>query len=154
MPTTPDTKNNLPKVTIYTDGACSGNPGPGGWGVLLRSGKHEKELSGGESETTNNRMEMTAAIEALKALKRPCQIEFYTDSEYLRKGITEWMRSWKRRGWKTAAKKPVKNQDLWRELDIVIQEHQINWHWVRGHAGHRENERVDQLARAAINFER
>jgi ribonuclease HI len=154
MPTTPDTKNNLPKVTIYTDGACSGNPGPGGWGVLLRFGKHEKELSGGESETTNNRMEMTAAIEALKALKRPCQIEFYTDSEYLRKGITEWMRGWKRRGWKTAAKKPVKNQDLWRELDIAIQEHQINWHWVRGHAGHRENERVDQLARAAISIEK
>jgi ribonuclease HI len=154
MPTTPDTKNNLPKVTIYTDGACSGNPGPGGWGVLLRFGKHEKELSGGESETTNNRMEMTAAIEALKALKHPCQIEFYTDSEYLRKGITEWMRGWKRRGWKTAAKKPVKNQDLWRELDIVIQEHQINWHWVRGHAGHRENERVDQLARAAISIEK
>ena len=150
MPTTPETKNNLAQVTIYTDGACSGNPGPGGWGVLLRFGKHEKELSGGATETTNNRMEMTAAIEALTALTRPCQVEFYTDSEYLRKGITEWMRNWKRRGWKTAAKKPVKNQDLWRELDAAIQKHQINWHWVRGHAGHTENERVDQLARAAI----
>ena len=140
----------LTKVTIYTDGACSGNPGPGGWGALIRFGKYKKELSGGEQETTNNRMELTAAIKALETLKRPCQIEFYTDSEYLRKGITEWIRNWKHRGWKTAAKKPVKNQDLWRKLDSAIQEHQINWHWVRGHAGHRENERVDKLARAAI----
>jgi ribonuclease HI len=140
----------LPKVTIYTDGACSGNPGPGGWGALLRFGSKEKELSGGEKETTNNRMELTAALEALKALTRPCQVEFYTDSEYLRKGITEWMANWKRKGWKTAGKKPVKNQDLWQELDAAIQEHQINWHWVRGHAGQRENERVDRLARAAI----
>ena len=140
----------LPKVTIYTDGACSGNPGPGGWGVLLSFGSHKKELSGGEIETTNNRMELTAALEALKALTRPCQVEFYTDSEYLRKGITEWMANWKRRGWKTAGKKPVKNQDLWRELDAAIQVHQIRWHWVRGHAGQRENERVDRLARAAI----
>lgn len=142
--------NSLTKVTIYTDGACSGNPGPGGWGALLRFGKHDKELSGGELETTNNRMELTAAIKALRALNRPCQVEFYTDSEYLRKGITEWINNWKRRGWKTAGKKPVKNQDLWRKLDASIQEHQINWHWVRGHAGQRENERVDQLARAAI----
>ena len=139
-----------PKVTIYTDGACSGNPGPGGWGALLRAGQHEKELSGYNPQTTNNRMELTAALEALRALKRPCQIEFHTDSEYLRKGITEWIGNWKRRGWKTAAKKPVKNQDLWQALDQAIQPHQITWHWVRGHAGHPENERVDQLARAAI----
>jgi len=150
MPTIPETKTRLPRVIIYTDGACSGNPGPGGWGVLLRFGNREKELSGGAPETTNNRMEMTAAIEALKTLKRSCRIEFYTDSEYLRKGITEWISSWKRRGWKTAAKKPVKNQDLWQALDAAIQKHQINWHWVRGHAGQRENERVDELARSAI----
>jgi ribonuclease HI len=142
--------SELPHVTIYTDGACSGNPGPGGWGALLRYRKHEKELSGGESQTTNNRMELTAAIRALQALDRPCRVDFYTDSEYLRRGVTEWMRNWKRRGWKTAAKKPVKNQDLWRELDAAIQGHEITWHWVRGHAGHRENERVDRLAREAI----
>ncbi len=142
--------SELPHVTIYTDGACSGNPGPGGWGVLLRYGEHEKELSGGESQTTNNRMELTAAIRALQALNRPCQVDFYTDSEYLRQGITRWLPNWKRRGWKTAAKKPVKNQDLWRELDAAIQGHEISWHWVRGHAGHRENERVDHLAREAI----
>jgi ribonuclease HI len=142
--------SELPHVTIYTDGACSGNPGPGGWGALLRYRKHEKELSGGESQTTNNRMELTAAIRALQALDRSCRVDFYTDSEYLRRGVTEWMRNWKRRGWKTAAKKPVKNQDLWRELDAAIQGHEITWHWVRGHAGHRENERVDRLAREAI----
>jgi ribonuclease HI len=142
--------SELPHVTIYTDGACSGNPGPGGWGALLRYRKHEKELSGGESQTTNNRMELTAAIRALQALDRPCRVDFYTDSEYLRRGVTEWMHNWKRRGWKTAAKKPVKNQDLWRELDAAIQGHEITWHWVRGHAGHRENERVDRLAREAI----
>ncbi|HIE57880.1 MAG TPA: ribonuclease HI [Anaerolineales bacterium] len=141
---------SLPRVTIYTDGACSGNPGPGGWGALLRYGDHEKTLSGGQSQTTNNRMELTAAIRALQALTRPCQVDFYTDSEYLRRGITEWMANWKRRGWKTAAKKPAKNQDLWRELDAAIQGHKIRWNWVRGHAGHRENERVDRLARAAI----
>ena len=142
--------STLSKVTIYTDGACSGNPGPGGWGALIKFGKYKKEISGGERKTTNNRMELTAAIRALETLKRPCQIEFYTDSEYLRKGITEWIHNWKHRGWKTAAKKPVKNQDLWQKLDSAIQEHQINWHWVRGHAGHQENERVDKLARAAI----
>lgn len=142
--------NKLTKVIIYTDGACSGNPGPGGWGALIRFGKHEKELSGGEGETTNNRMELTAAIKALKTLNRPCHVEFYTDSEYLRRGITEWISNWKRRGWKTTAKKPVKNQDLWRQLDATINEHQISWHWVRGHTGQRENERVDQLARNAI----
>jgi ribonuclease HI len=150
MPTTPDKNKNIPLVTIYTDGACSGNPGPGGWGALLRSGKNEKELSGGELETTNNRMELTGALEALKALKGSCQVQFFTDSEYLRKGITEWISNWKRRGWKTAGKKPVKNQDLWRELDTVIQQHKIQWHWVRGHAGQRDNERVDKLARDAI----
>jgi len=138
------------EVIIYTDGACSGNPGPGGWAALLKFGSHEKELSGGERQTTNNRMELTAAIEALKALKRPCQVRFYTDSEYLRKGITEWMENWKRRGWKTSGKKPVKNQDLWQALDREIEDHTIEWHWVRGHAGQRENERVDQLAREAI----
>jgi ribonuclease HI len=141
---------DLPKVTIYTDGACRGNPGPGGWGVLLRFGRHEKILSGAERDTTNNRMELTAAVEALKALNQPCKVAFYTDSEYLRRGITEWLRNWKSRGWKTAGKKPVKNQDLWRILDEAIQPHQIEWHWVRGHAGQRENERVDQLARRAI----
>jgi len=142
--------SELPHVTIYTDGACSGNPGPGGWGALLRYRKYEKELSGGESQTTNNRMELTAAIRALQALDRSCRVDFYTDSEYLRRGVTEWMHNWKRRGWKTAAKKPVKNQDLWRELDAAIQGHENTWHWVRGHAGHRENERVDRLAREAI----
>ena len=136
-------------MTIYTDGACIGNPGPGGWGALLRSGQYEKELSGGEMETTNNRMELTAAVEALKALKYPCRVQFYTDSEYLRKGITEWISTWKRRAWKTAGKKPVKNQDLWKELDSVVQRHEIQWHWVRGHAGQWDNERVDKLAREA-----
>ncbi len=141
---------DLPHVIIYTDGACSGNPGPGGWAALLRIGAHEKELSGGATETTNNRMELTAALEALRTLKQPCKVDFYTDSEYLRKGITEWMGGWKRRGWKTVAKKPVKNQDLWKALDEAIQRHQIAWHWVRGHAGNPANARVDALARAAI----
>jgi len=150
MPTTPENNQSLTRVTIYTDGACTGNPGPGGWGVLLKFGRYVKELSGGESDTTNNRMELTAAIRGLQALKRPCQVQFYTDSEYLRKGITEWISSWKRRGWKTTGKKPVKNQDLWRELDDAIQVHDIQWHWVRGHSGQRENERVDKLARQAI----
>ncbi len=139
-----------PHVTIYTDGACSGNPGPGGWAALLRYGNHEKELVGSKQETTNNRMELTAALKALRALKEPCQVDFYTDSEYLKKGINEWMAKWKRKGWKTAAKKPVKNQDLWKALDKAIQGHQITWHWVRGHAGNRYNERVDKLARQAI----
>ncbi len=142
--------SNLPHVTIYTDGACSGNPGPGGWAALLRFGLREKELSGGVLSTTNNRMEMTAALEALKSLKSPCKIDFFTDSEYLRNGITKWMVNWKRRGWKTSAKKPVKNQDLWKALDRAIHPHQITWHWVRGHTGHRENERVDKLARQAV----
>jgi ribonuclease HI len=150
MSTTLNKNDKKPGVTIYTDGACSGNPGPGGWGALIKYGRHEKELSGGELKTTNNRMELTAAIEALQALNRPCQVQFYTDSEYLRKGITEWINGWKRRAWKTARKKPVKNQDLWRELDIAIQRHEIQWHWVRGHTGDRDNERVDRLARQAI----
>jgi len=140
----------LPHVTIYTDGACSGNPGPGGWAALLKYGVHEKELTGSAPETTSNRMEMTAALEAIQVLKQPCQVDFYTDSKYLRNGITQWLAGWKRKGWKTSAKKPVKNQDLWKALDEAIQEHQITWHWVRGHAGHRENERVDRLAREAI----
>ncbi|MCJ7699962.1 MAG: ribonuclease HI [Anaerolineales bacterium] len=139
-----------PHVTIYTDGACRGNPGPGGYGALLRFGRHEKEISGFEPKTTNNRMELVAAVEAFKVLTRPCQVDFYTDSQYLRRGITEWITDWKARGWKTAAKKAVKNQDLWRALDEVIQPHQISWHWVQGHAGHDDNERVDQLARNAI----
>ncbi|MBC8333553.1 MAG: ribonuclease HI [Anaerolineae bacterium] len=144
----------LPHVTIYTDGACSGNPGPGGWGVLLRFGSREKELSGGAGDTTNNRMELTAALEALRALTKPCQIDFYTDSEYLKNGITRWMSVWKREGWKTSAKQPVKNQDLWQALDEAVQGHQISWHWVRGHTGQRENERVDQLARNAIGSQK
>ncbi|MBT3390726.1 MAG: ribonuclease HI [Chloroflexi bacterium] len=144
----------FPHVTIYTDGACSGNPGPGGWGVLLRFGSREKELSGGAGDTTNNRMELTAALEALRALTKPCQIDFYTDSEYLKNGITRWLAGWKRKGWKTSAKKPVKNQDLWQALDEAVQGHQISWHWVRGHAGQRENERVDQLARNAIGSQK
>ena len=134
------------RVEIYTDGACSGNPGPGGWGALLRLGEKEKELCGGEAETTNNRMELTAAIEALNALKRACEIELYTDSQYVKGGVTGWMHNWKRNGWKTAAKKPVKNEDLWRILDEAIQRHDIKWHWVKGHAGHEGNERADQLA--------
>lgn len=137
-------------VIIYTDGACSGNPGPGGWGALLRFGRHQKELSGGAFETTNNRMELTAAVKALEAIKRPCQVDIYTDSEYVRRGITEWVRNWKTRDWRTSQKKPVKNQDLWKALDSASKPHEIKWHWVRGHAGHRDNERVDELARQAI----
>jgi len=141
---------DLHKVTIYTDGACRGNPGPGGWGALLKFGRHEKELSGSEKETTNNRMELTAAVEALKALNRPCQVDLYTDSTYVKNGITKWLKNWKARGWKTSGKKPVKNQDLWCALDEAIKPHEIEWHWVRGHTGHRNNERVDRLARQAI----
>ncbi len=137
-------------VEIYTDGACSGNPGPGGWGAILRFNGHEKELSGGEASTTNNRMELTAAIEALRALTRHCKVDLYTDSNYVRHGITEWIENWKARGWKTANKKPVKNQDLWQQLDEMIQQHDVTWHWVKGHAGHPENERADELARAGI----
>lgn len=137
------------KVEIYTDGACSGNPGPGGWGAILRSGKTERELSGGEAETTNNRMEMTAVIEALKALKRPCEVDLYTDSKYVMDGISEWLPGWKARGWKTADRKPVKNVDLWQEIDALVARHHVRLHWVKGHAGHPENERADELARRA-----
>ncbi len=138
-------------VEIYTDGACRGNPGPGGWGVLLRAGTAEKELHGGEAETTNNRMELLAAIEGLAALKRSCLVDLYTDSQYLRKGITEWLTGWKRNGWKTASRKPVKNQDLWQRLDSEAARHEIRWHWVKGHSGHPENERADQLANRGID---
>lgn len=133
-------------VEIYTDGACSGNPGPGGWGALLLSGEHEKEITGGEFETTNNRMELMAAIEALNVLKRPCTVTLYTDSTYVKNGITEWIAGWKARGWKTAAKKPVKNADLWQALDAAAVRHDIDWRWVKGHAGNPENERADALA--------
>ena len=136
-------------VTIYTDGACSGNPGPGGWGALLIWRGVEKELSGTESHTTNNRMEMLAAIRALQSLKRPMPVTLVTDSTYLKDGITKWIGGWKKNGWKTAAKKPVKNQDLWQELDAALKDHQVEWRWVKGHAGHPENERVDQLAQHA-----
>jgi len=140
----------MTEVDAFTDGACSGNPGPGGWGALLRFGAHERELSGGERMTTNNRMELMAAIQALEALKRPCVVALHTDSQYLRDGITKWINGWKRNGWKTSDKKPVKNVDLWQRLDAAQARHQVAWHWVRGHAGHVENERADQLARAAI----
>lgn len=139
------------RVVIYTDGACRGNPGPGGWGVWLRYGDKEKELCGGESETTNNRMELTAAIEALKALTRPVAVDLFTDSQYLRKGITEWMDNWKKRGWKTAAKKPVKNADLWKALDEAAKGHDINWRWVKGHSGDPGNEKADALANRGID---
>ena len=139
-----------PEVEIYTDGACSGNPGPGGWGAILRYREAEREISGFEPLTTNNRMELTAAIVALEALKRPCGVALYTDSLYLRDGITRWLTNWKARGWQTADKKPVKNLDLWQRLDAAAAPHRIAWHWVRGHAGHPENTRADALARGAI----
>lgn len=138
-------------VEIYTDGACRGNPGPGGWGALLRYNGNEKELYGGEAETTNNRMELTAAIMALENLKRPCQVTLTTDSRYVMDGITKWMENWKKRGWKTATKKAVKNEDLWRRLDDATQNHHIDWQWVRGHTGHPENEKADQLANRGID---
>ncbi len=138
------------QVVAYTDGACSGNPGPGGWGAVLAWNGRERELSGGEAETTNNRMELMAAIRALEALKRPCPVKIVTDSQYVMKGITEWMDDWKARGWRTAGKKPVKNRELWERLDRQIQRHDVSWQWVRGHAGHEGNERADLLAREAI----
>lgn len=142
-------------VVIYTDGACKGNPGPGGWGVWLRSGAHEKELCGGEAVTTNNRMELTAVIEALGALKRRCNVQIYTDSQYVRKGITEWVAGWKRKGWITADKKPVKNQDLWMRLDELAATQDVQWHWVRGHDGDPGNEKADELAnRGAAQYMR
>jgi ribonuclease HI len=141
---------SMPEVEIFTDGACSGNPGPGGWGAILRYGDTEREIAGGETMTTNNRMEMTAAIEALTELKRPCRVRLYTDSTYVRDGIMRWLPQWKARGWRTADKKPVKNVDLWQRLDAAAAPHEIEWIWVRGHAGHPENERADMLARGAI----
>ncbi|GGA08563.1 MAG: ribonuclease HI [Sphingomonadales bacterium CG12_big_fil_rev_8_21_14_0_65_65_10] len=136
----------MSRVEIFTDGACKGNPGPGGWGALLRMGGREKELSGGELETTNNRMEMTAAIRALEALTRPCKVDLHTDSTYVRDGITKWIFGWKKNGWRTAAKKPVANAELWQELERAAARHDVTWHWVRGHDGHEDNERADQLA--------
>ena len=142
---------SMKKVEVFTDGACRGNPGPGGWGVLLRYGGHEKSLYGGEATTTNNRMELTAAIEALRAINEPCKVSVTTDSQYVRKGVTEWLQGWKQKGWKTAARKPVKNVDLWQQLDAELGRHQIDWHWVKGHSGHRENEIADQLANKGID---
>ncbi len=144
------TKSSDKFVELFTDGACSGNPGPGGWGVLLRYKGTEKELSGGEIETTNNRMELMAAIQGLRALSRPCRVKLHTDSKYVLQGITEWLDGWKAKGWKTSSNKPVKNQDLWQELDQEIGRHHIEWIWVKGHAGHIENERADELARSGI----
>ncbi len=142
--------NDGPHVVIYTDGACSGNPGPGGWGAILTSGSHRKELKGGEDHTTNNRMELMGAISALEALKGPSNVELHTDSKYVQQGISQWIHGWKRNGWKTADKKPVKNTDLWQRLDAAIHRHDVKWHWVKGHAGHDMNERADELAREAI----
>jgi ribonuclease HI len=139
-----------PHVVIYTDGACSGNPGPGGWGAILAFGDRTKELMGGEAHTTNNRMELMGAISALEALKRPCLVDIYTDSQYLRDGIMKWIHGWKRNGWKTADKKPVKNMELWQRLDAALHQHQVSWHWVKGHAGHDANERADELAREGM----
>ena len=141
----------MEEVDIYTDGACSGNPGPGGWGAILRSGAHEKEIWGGEPATTNNRMELLAVIRALNTLKRPVSVRVHTDSQYVQKGISEWIHGWKARGWKTAAKAPVKNADLWRALDEARERHQVKWLWVRGHSGHAENERADELARRGVD---
>lgn len=138
------------EVTIYTDGACKGNPGPGGWGAWMRAGGHEKELFGGEALTTNNRMELTAVIEALSTLKRRCKVAIYTDSEYVKNGITTWIHNWKRRGWRTADNKPVKNMELWQRLDALVQQHQVAWHWVRGHTGDPGNEKADELANKGV----
>jgi ribonuclease HI len=143
-------KIERPQVVVYTDGACKGNPGPGGWGAWLRSDAHEKELSGGERETTNNRMELTAVIEALASLKRTCDVAIYTDSEYVKNGITTWIHNWKARGWKTAERKPVKNVDLWQRLDALTSLHHVRWHWVRGHTGDEGNERADALANRGV----
>jgi len=141
----------MSEIEMYTDGACRGNPGPGGWGVLLRSGDREREICGGDAATTNNRMELTAAIRGLEALKRRCRVVVYTDSEYVRRGIDEWLANWKSRGWKTAAKKPVKNEDLWRELDELAARHEVDWRWVKGHDGNEGNERADALANLGLD---
>jgi ribonuclease HI len=138
------------RVEAFTDGACRGNPGPGGWGVVLRYGNHERELSGGEPDTTNNRMELTAAIRALEALSERCSVDVFTDSTYVRSGITEWLPAWKVRGWRTAGRKPVKNRDLWQRLSELVGDHDVRWHWVKGHAGHPENERADALANTGL----
>jgi len=142
--------SKLPEVHAFTDGACSGNPGPGGWGVLLRMGKHEKELCGGEADTTNQQMELQAAVEALKALTKPCNITIHSDSKYVVQGMSEWIHNWKAKGWKTAGKKPVSNLERWQELDKLAAQHQVKWQWIKGHAGHPENERADELARSGI----
>lgn len=142
--------SSRPVVEAYTDGACSGNPGPGGWGVLLRMGRHEKELCGGEAETTNQQMELQAAIEALKALNKPCRITIHSDSKYVVQGISEWIHNWKKKGWKTAGRKPVSNLERWQELDALTAKHDVSWQWIKGHAGHPENERADELARQGI----
>ncbi|WP_078120247.1 ribonuclease HI [Thiosocius teredinicola] len=139
------------RVELFTDGACKGNPGPGGWGAILRFSGKEKELFGGEAETTNNRMELTAVIKGLEALKRRCPVDITTDSQYVKNGITQWIHNWKRNGWRTAAKKPVKNEDLWKQLEQAVNEHDVTWHWVKGHAGHPENERADELANRGIS---
>lgn len=141
----------MKEVELFTDGACRGNPGMGGWGVVMRFGAHEKDLYGGEQETTNNRMELMAAIQGLQALKEPCHVRLTTDSQYVRQGILDWMPRWKKNGWKTSAKQPVKNQDLWQLLDAEAQRHRVEWHWVKGHAGHPENERADELANRGID---
>lgn len=141
----------MKEVQIFSDGACRGNPGPGGWGVLLRYGDVEKTLHGGEKNTTNNRMELQAAIEGLRALTQSCEVDLTTDSQYVRKGITEWIHGWKKNGWRTSAKKPVKNGDLWKTLDELVQKHNVQWHWVKGHSGHRENEIADELANLGID---
>ena len=145
-----DQAEALPTVDLYTDGACSGNPGPGGYGAILTFGNHEKEIKGGEPHTTNNRMELMGAIAALEALTKPCLVELHTDSQYLHNGISGWIYSWKRNGWRTADKKPVKNVDLWQRLDAAMARHEVRWHWIKGHAGHELNERADALARSAI----
>lgn len=141
----------MKQVTIYTDGACRGNPGPGGWGAVLQYGEHQRELYGAEPDTTNNRMELTAALQALEALREPCEIDLTTDSEYLRKGITEWLPGWKKRNWKTADRKPVKNADLWQALEQAAARHVVRWHWVKGHSGHNGNEQADMLANRGID---
>jgi ribonuclease HI len=148
--TTTSNNTSTAKVTIYTDGACSGNPGPGGWGVYLQSGIHRKELSGGEPQTTNNRMELQAAIEALNALKFKCKVELYTDSTYVKNGIQSWLKNWRKRSWRTSQGKSVKNKDLWIRLDELTQEHDVSWHWVKGHAGNEGNEKADALARVGM----
>jgi ribonuclease HI len=147
-----DTKSAppVPHIVIYTDGACKGNPGPGGWGAVLRSGAHEKQIHGGEKHTTNNRMEISAVIFALRSLKQRSTVELWTDSQYVQKGVTEWLEGWKKRGWRTASKAPVKNADLWQELDALLPDHEISWHWVRGHNGHPGNELADQLANKGV----